>query len=235
LNNRSAKKADPRELPTYNLSEAAHYLRLPESTVRSWSLGGTYRTLDGEEKRAKPIFQINQRRPPYLSFFNLVEAYVLASIRRKHKVPMQKVRLALDFVKRELSVARPLIEQDFLTNGVDLFVEDYSRRLVNVSKQGQLALRDLLIDSLKRIDRDPEGLAVLLSPWVIKPDEPHYLEIDPFRSFGRSVIAGTNIPTEIIAERFRGGDSLSHLAEDYSVEIEPLEMAIRWEHRAKAA
>lgn len=33
------RKADPRELPAYSISEAAHYLSVPAATVRYWATG----------------------------------------------------------------------------------------------------------------------------------------------------------------------------------------------------
>ncbi len=41
------KDADPRELPAYTLAEAAHYLLVPLTTVRSWVSGQPYRTASG--------------------------------------------------------------------------------------------------------------------------------------------------------------------------------------------
>jgi len=102
---------DPRDVPTYGIREAASYMRLPPTTLREWVTGPAR------------VIPLAGGRPPLLSFWNLVEAYVLASLRRGHQVPLQRVRKALRFVERELDTARPLIEQEFLTDGLDLFVE----------------------------------------------------------------------------------------------------------------
>jgi uncharacterized protein (DUF433 family) len=88
----------------------------------------------------------------------------------------------------------------------------------------------------ERVERDPHGLAQRLFPWSRQPDEPTEVEIDPRRAFGRLIIAGTGVPTEVIAERLRAGDSVSHLAEDYRLEVRQVEAALRWElGRALAA
>lgn len=221
---------DPRNEPIYPIASAAWTLALPPSTVSRWVSGGPYSTRNGR-RRADPVIELAATRPPTLSFWNLVEVYVLAGIRREHGVPLQKVRKALRYVERELGTERPLIEQEFLTDGVSLFVESYAK-LINVSGEGQLALRELLVGSLRRIERDPKGLARRLSPWRKSPNEPREVEIDPLKSFGRRVIAGTAVPTEIIGERFRAGDSIEHLASEYRLKPEQIEVAIRWEHRA---
>jgi hypothetical protein len=76
---------DPRDVPTYSIREAASYMRLPSTTLREWVSGPAR------------VIQLAGGRPPLLSFWNLVEAYVLAALRRRHRVPLQRVRKALRF------------------------------------------------------------------------------------------------------------------------------------------
>lgn len=208
--------SDPRDVPTYGVAEAAHYMRLPPTTLRQWVTGPAR------------VIRLVPGRPPLLSFWNLVEAYVLAGLRRRHRVPFQRVRKALRFVERELDTARPLIEQQFMTDGLDLFFEEYGR-LINASRAGQTAMRSLLEASLERVARDPRGLAQRLFPWSREPREPREVEIDPRRAFGKLVVAGTGIPTAIIADRLRAGDSLAHLAKDYKLTLDQVGAALRWE------
>jgi uncharacterized protein (DUF433 family) len=212
---------DPRDVPTYGIREAASYMRLPPTTLRQWVTGSAR------------VIPLAGSRPPLLSFWNLVEAYVLAALRRRHRVPLQRVRKALRFVERELDTARPLIEQEFLTDGLDLFVEYYGK-LVNASQAGQTEIRSLLEASLERVERDPKGLAERLFPWTREPGEPREVEIDPRRAFGKLVVAGTGIPTAIIAGRLRAGETLGHLAKDYNLKLDQVGAALRWELGAQA-
>jgi hypothetical protein len=39
---------DPRNIPVYSIGDAARYLRMPNATVRSWAVGHTYPTADGQ-------------------------------------------------------------------------------------------------------------------------------------------------------------------------------------------
>jgi uncharacterized protein (DUF433 family) len=59
--------------------------------------------------------------------------------------------------------------------------------------------------------------------------------IDSRIAFGRLVIAGTGIPTHIVAERYYAGDSIHDLADDYNCNHETIEEAIRCEIRPLAA
>lgn len=226
-------KQDPRELASYTLAETGLYLRLPVSTIRSWAFGQEYRTAAGV-RRPAGLFRMAQSAPPTLSFWNLVEVYLLASIRRSHNVPMQKVRPALRYLERELDLERPLLQKQLLTDGVNLFVEHLSS-LINISKDGQVVLQETMVGSLKRIERDPKGFPMSMSPWRRDYREAREVEIDPHRAFGRLVIAGTGIPTEIIAERFEAGESIGALAKDYRLRSEQIEVALRWQQNLHAA
>jgi hypothetical protein len=79
--------------PAYPFVEAAHYLSVPLSTLRAWCLGQGYRE-DGKTRRFQPLIRLDGNDRRALSFLNLVEAHVLAAIRRQHHVPLPKVRQA---------------------------------------------------------------------------------------------------------------------------------------------
>ena len=221
--------SDPRALPAYGIVEAAHYLGIPKSTLRAWAFG--QRDRDGHDFRA--IIEPADRKKRLLSFFNLVEAHVLDALRRKHDVPLRKVRRALDYLKTIESSRHPLASSQFATVGLDLFVEKYGD-LINLSKQGQVEVKELLLAYLKRVDRDDSGLPIRLYPYTRKKllDEPRAVVIDPSISFGRPVVIGTGIPTAVIADRYKAGESLQELAEDYEVQPLLIEEAIRCEFQA---
>jgi uncharacterized protein (DUF433 family) len=220
---------DVRELPAYGIAEAAHYLLVPRATLRSWVAGMSYGSGSGR-KLFKPVIQPAAKSPVALSFINLIEAHVLAAIRRKHRVDMQAVRRSIDFLKNKLGSSHPLSDHKFETNGIDLFVEHYGQ-FISVSEGGQLAVRELLEAHLRRIERDDQGTPIRLYPFTRlgSGDEPKNIVIDPFISFGRAVITGTGVTTELVAERFKAGESADELANDYGCDREKIEEAIRCE------
>lgn len=226
---------DVRELPAYGIAEAAHYLLVPRATLRSWLAGMSYGA-DPHRKFFKPVIQPAATSPLALSFVNLIEAHVLAAIRRKHRVDMPAVRRTIDFLRKEFRSQHPLADHKFETNGVDLFVERFGQ-LVAVSQGGQLAVRELLQAHLKRIDRDEKGFPLRLYPFtrVGETDQPKNIVIDPFISFGRAAISGTGVSTEVVAERFKAGESADELATDYGCAREKIEEAIRCELSLAAA
>ncbi len=228
------RTGDPRLAPAYSVAEAAHYLRMPEETLRSW-VAGRYYPVSGERHKSKPLIHRDDPKRKYLSFINLVEAHVLAAIRRRHGVRLSRVRQALDFVRREFKIERPLIEESFQTNGLDLFVEHYGQ-LINVSREGQQAMKEIISIYLQRIERDTAGLPIKLYPFtrdtestVVSKSDPRVVVMSPSVSFGRPVIAGTGIPVSAIYERYKAGDSVSDLVRDFRLETGAVEEAIRCE------
>ena len=61
-----------------------------------------------------------------LSFVNLTELHVLATIRRRHDVSMPRVRRAIEYLKEHTHDSsddlHPLISADLETDGLDLFI-----------------------------------------------------------------------------------------------------------------
>lgn len=227
-----------RRTPAYPFVEAAHYLNLPVSTLRSWCLGQRYESSAGDDKWFAALIRLDGNGREGLSFLNLVEAHVLAAIRRVHGVPMRRVREALDYVSHNLGVERPFADITFQTNGVDLFVERIGPLLVNVSRGGQVEIEDFLRTYLSRIERDAAGIPIKLFPFVRsdrKGDAPNPVEIDPRVAFGRPVVRGRAMPTAVLADRFKAGDSISVLATDLDLEPELVEDAIRCELERAAA
>lgn len=216
---------DPRDVPNYTLPEAARWLGVVQSTLRVWLRGQDYPTSSGK-RRAQPVIRPAGGEPLTLSFWNLVECSVLATIRKHHAVPLQAVRRALDYVAKELETKRPLIDQEFSTDGVGLFVERYGK-IIDASQKGQLAMREILEAGLTRIERDAEGLAARLFPWRLDPRESRLVVVDPRVAFGQPVLAKTRIPVEVIFDRYRAGDTMEHLAEDYRVERDVIEDLVR--------
>lgn len=224
------------EHPAYKAGEAAAVLGLPKATVLAWCFGQGYVRKDGATKRFKPLVAPADKASRYLSFVNLCELHVLAVIRRHHGIQMHVVRQSLDYVEKELATKRPLVAQEFLTNGVDLFVERASQ-LITVSKKGQMALKGGFAQALTRIERTASGPIRLFPYTRISQnvvDQPRAVAVDPRIAFGRPVLLKAGVITEVIVERFLAGDSIAEMAGDFRVEASDIDEALRFEHRRAA-
>ena len=221
---------DRRDLPAYSVAEAAHYLAVPAATIRYWSVG---------RDEYEPLIAVPQHSPTLVSFLNLAELHVLSAIRREHKVKMRSIRRAIRYLSEHahtpIDKQHPLIGRELETDGLDLFVEQYGQ-LTNISRSGQTAMREVIRAALRRIDRDANGVPVKLYPYTRQStgDAPALVVIDPALSAGRPVIAGTGLATQIIAERYKLGESIGDLAYDYERPNEEIEEAIRCELSAAA-
>lgn len=219
-----------RELPSYTIAEAAHYLGVPTSTIRYWSVG---------RNDYKPLIRVPRRSPVLLSFLHLTELHVLTALRREHGVQMQSVRKAIQYLVRNASLVsnkrHPLISCELETDGLDLFIEEYGKR-AKISQMGQTTMWESIRAALCRINRDAHGIPIKFYPFTrnAMDDAPAMVVIDPTLSAGRPVIAGTGLATELIAERYKAGESVLDLAHDYERGNEEIEEAIRYELPAAA-
>jgi uncharacterized protein (DUF433 family) len=223
---------DPRELPIYGVAAAARYLRLSPATLRSWVVGRTYDHSDGGTGFSEPLIQRPDHRDQRLSFINLVEAHVLHAIRTKHRVPMHKIRTALDYAQSTFGISRLLVREELMASPGNLFLEEFGR-LVNISQSGQFAIKRVLQVHLKRLERGPDGLPQSFFPflgdWHLGKRS---ILIDPRISFGRPVLTRRSISTAVLTDRFDLGESVEELAQDYDLEEAEVEEAILYERAA---
>lgn len=114
---------------------------------------------------------------------------------------------------------------------MDLLV-DVLDRIPNVSKGEQVEIAELIRSHLQRIDRDACGVPIGLYPFTRKltnKEAVKFVIINPYIAFGRPVVVGTAVPTSVLADRFKAGDTLIDLANDYGAQLEAVEEAIRCE------
>ncbi len=151
-------------------------------------------------------------------------------------MPLPAVRKALQYVTRQFPSRHPLADQKFETDGLCLFVEKFGQ-LINASSEGQLAMKNVLEAHLHRVDWDPSGapLRLYLFTRTAASDEPKTVVIDPLVSFGRPVLVGTSIPTSAVAERYKAGETMESLSNDYDCPRLQIEEAIRCEFELPAA
>jgi uncharacterized protein (DUF433 family) len=223
---------DIRNRPAYSPTEAARYLKLPVATVRSWVLGRSYETRGGS-RQFSAVVKPASRRPPLLSFWNLIEAHVLRALRTDHGISVKAVRQALRVAEQELKVERLLLSRELCANAGRLFLARYGE-LIELSASGQIAMRQVLEAHLKRVEWDEWKFPVRLYPFLAS--EAHSLDrpiaIDPAIQFGRPIVRSRGITTAVIADRIDAGESIEDLAADYRLSTADIEQAILYERTA---
>lgn len=162
---------------------------------------------------------------------------MLTAIRRKHHIGLPTIRRGLKYLTEQLHSKRPLLQEQFATRGAELFVERLGE-IINLSRNGQVEMAELIRAYLERVERDTKGVPIKLYPFMRSQslrEQPRTVVIDPRISFGRPVVAGTGIPTAVLAEQFKAGDPVPDLAKEYATSEEAVWDAIRCELDLKAA
>jgi uncharacterized protein (DUF433 family) len=229
--NSTHKWAPVHETPAYGVAEAARYLKIAPSTLRSWVAGRSY-PRDGGTGYFMPLIVTPGKSESRLSFANLIEAHVLRALRTEHGVPVKAVRNALRYAERELDIKHLLLDPRLRTTAGSLFLERYGQ-LLNLSLSGQYALEAMLKNHLARIvwkQRTPVRLYPFIAP--DESDARRLIAIDPSISFGRPVLVSRGVTTAAIRDRVDAGESLEDLAADYDVDIEEVSAALVYERAA---
>lgn len=224
------KTPNPLEVPNYTIEESARYLHVPLSTMHYWVIGEEY---------SAPLTTIFSRRPLLLSFKNLVECFVLESLRHVHGVSLRRIRRDLEELRREKPSKYPLADYQLSTKGKKtIYLEDdEGHTLVSLTAGGQQAF-DFLHPYLKRVERNTEGIAQRLFPFTRKEyllsttQAPQIVVIDPTVAFGMPVLVNSRISTAFLLSRKNGGATIPQLAADYGRPEAEIEEAIRLEKAA---
>lgn len=227
----SVKNIDQRDQPAYTLTEAARYVRLPVATLRSWTMGRHY-PRSGATAHFAPLIRASSTDPTQLSFYNLIEAHVLRSLRVEHGVQIEEVRAAVQYAEKSLRIERLLLNKDLRTHAGEVLLEKYGE-LLTLSASGQLAMRRLLLEHLKRVEWDDRHFPIRLYPFTsgdVLSSKP--IAIDPTIAFGRPIVLRAGVSTNVIAERLDAGESVADLEEDYGLTASEIEEAALYERAA---
>jgi len=221
-------KLDPRLAPAYTVAQAAHYLKIPAPTVRSWVLGRDYPRQSGKA-RFKPVIITPKDG---LSFRNLIELAALRALRTEHELKLSAVRVALDYAARELRVPDLLASKDLYARPGELFLERYGQ-LISLNRAGQLGIQAVLEGLLHRILWD-KGLAVRFFPPLPNRPRPEAKSVmlDPRVSFGRPVLTRFGVSTAVIVDRINAGEEKAELSKDYGATDEEIMDALAYERAA---
>lgn len=225
----AANSFDARIVPFYTAKDIARFVRVNPMTLAYWS---------------KPVSNLNQAlvnrtdgpesRSPF-SFMNLIEAYVMASLRQVYGMKMRNIRRGVAWLKEKYPhQPYPLARNELITDGLELFIQE-SELIISASRKGQIAIRPIISPYLNRIEWGHDGLPKAFYPYTSDVKGPTLVTIDPTIQFGQPVIRKTRIKTEIIASRFEAGESITDLSKDYGLDFPSIEEALRCEGQRKSA
>ena len=229
------------EVPLYTSMDVARYLRVPvwvplvladprfihpkEFAERFW-----YRP--GEIVHCEDDYGLTPRQEklPRISFHSLVTLFVHSPLFRSSafwpgppywnpKLAFHTFEIALDALQRIASEPGRFSDPDLLLSRFDLD----SRHLHSKEK-----VRKLILLHIGRVEVNGE-FPTKIFPFSRDPASvaPRVVEIDPEIRFGRPSVKG--VPTDVIVERWRAGDTSADLADDYGLTTDEVDEAIRYE------
>ncbi len=220
------------EAPLYGVFDVSRYLMVPENTLRSWISGRSFPLRGGKRGRSNPVIRIADPAHGLLSFTNLTEVHILDALRQQYRVKLPQIRTAVQYLTDQFETEHPLVHHAMMTDGRDLFVTGAGEtQVINVSRSGQLAIKDLVELYLQRVEWDASGLIARFYPFTRRRtmDAPRLVAMDPRYEFGKPVLAKSLTPTIAIADRFKAGESIDDLADDYGEDRLNIQEAIRCE------
>ena len=147
-------------------------------------------------------------------------------------MPVKALRDALAYAQKTLGIDRLLLRPELRATAGKVFLDRYGE-LIDLSASGQLAMRQLFNEHLKRIEWDKSNSPVRLYPFlsVVSSGE-RPIVINPHIAFGRPVVERRGVSTSAIVERIDAGESVEDVANDYDLGQAEIEQAILYERAA---
>jgi uncharacterized protein (DUF433 family) len=224
------------EQPLYSASDAARHIGVPRSTFDTW-LRGYSRKQAGRSpvSGAQIVTHIpaSLRGAPTVPFIGLAEGYVLAAFRQAG-VPLQRIRPAIDRLQKDLGIAHVLASKSLYTDGAEVLYdyaeragdtpEGKSARELVVVRNNQRVFHEVVADYLQRIEFGSDDWAELIHlPQYRTAD----VVVDPGRSFGIPIFASGGARVEVVLNRFKAGESIDALTDEFGIPADELFDALR--------
>jgi uncharacterized protein (DUF433 family) len=209
--------------PLYSFAEADRLAGVTRGTSSRWLKGYRYWYTE-EERRVMPPITPGNEPQGAVSFIDLVEVITAGKLRQKG-FSLRRIRQINEYCQLALNTDRPLVTETFKTSGRDVFVKASNGFLLDVLHQsGTQAWDEVLDPFLDTLDYEGE---IARRWWPRGKDEP--IVVDPDYGFGLPVVWRSGVRTEIIAERFRAGDTREEIAYDFGISPAEVEAALRYE------
>ncbi len=150
------------------------------------------------------------RNHPSIPFVGLAEGLVVLAFRRAG-VSLQHIRKAAATLE-EVGIDHPLASQRLFTDGASV-LPDYAA--------------DVVRDYLRLVTYGSDGWPEkLVSPATPRP----VVLADPKRSFGQPIFIRSGVRVQDVLDRWRAGETLAEIAEDFGVPPEDVEDILRVLH-----
>jgi uncharacterized protein (DUF433 family) len=213
------------DLGAYRYAEATRLAQTNSQTIAAWQ-----KLIKADRAQVGPEAV---ERVKLLSYLQLLELALVVRFRRSGVRLADLAQLHRALARREVlrdgidPVSRhPFVLRSFKRDGPSFCAQADStlRRAVQHGQHG-VAWSPLVGEFFEQVEYD-EWLIVR---WYPRGRERGVM-IDPQLSFGAPVVLGTGLPTHILLERRRAGESLADIADDFGLTVAQVNDALSFEH-----
>ena len=206
---------DPRTAwPIFTVFEASRYLRVPNSTLRTWI------TPDRGESLISSI--AGQPYLPRLTFIGFAEAFVIASARNAGVHP-RRIRAGVAAVRAEIGVEYALTTRRLYHDKTELLVGPEGRTDIEaphdleVARNRQIQMTKLVKSDLSHISYGTDGVAASLELPAFKVAT---VIVDPLEAFGAPIVSRTGTRVRDILSLRHAGEDVRDIASDFGLSVE---------------
>jgi uncharacterized protein (DUF433 family) len=203
----------------YTPREAAFYARVRPDLITRWIFGGPR-----GERVVDPQFEPSNGK--VVTFLDFIQAMAIRAIRLKYKIPLGKIRKAVDKAKRDFSVEYPFAmphttifvfsDQSKMGHG-ELMIERDDGQIVQLSGRasGNLVFRQIVEPYLDHVEFDQRNLACRYTAWT-RGDRK--IIMDPHFHFGEPILHPCGYTAKALWEAVDIEGSVDEAAAAYGVD-----------------
>lgn len=186
----------------YSFADAARFLDAPARELRRWAQGYSYTAPGGELRKSPALLaapQLDESDFDGIGFRDLLELRFV-KVFRSHGLSIHAIRRAAENARDLFQSTHPFTCKRFQTDGRSIFAmvheETGDETLVDIIKRQHVFTKIVEPSLYAGIDFDDQQGALR---WFPIPNS-RQVVLDPERSFGQPIIAGTGVPTAAVVD-----------------------------------
>ena len=140
---------------------------------------------------------------------------------------MQRVRPAVHRLRREIGLDHALASRKLYTDGAEViydYAKSHPEEMLTVVRTGQQHFGEIIREYLQPITYGDDGWASRLRLTTYQQAE---VVVDPHRAFGLPFLVHGGARVEDLVDRFKAGDRVAAIAEDFGVPEPEVEDVLR--------
>lgn len=215
----------------YTVAQSARLAGTSPQNIRNWLIG---RGQPEPRYEIAPVLGPKMRDPGthlMVSFLDLAELIVVAKYRngQGRKIPLKRLRAAHAFARDRLKIDYPFASRIFKLHGGHI-IHDYEEEhpgpgTIAIDVGGNYMLPIEMDDALELFDFDATDSALAFRWYPAGKSVP--VMVDPEYGAGWPVVTGRNVRTSVLVGRWQSGWTYEELAEDFSIDADIVEAAVR--------